>query len=95
MFAQFVQFETTLTEREVLKVAQERAPEFRAIPSLVQKFYLKSAKPNHYGGFYLWDSAEAIADYRQSELARTIPAAYRIAGTPDVGIHEILLPLRG
>ncbi len=95
MFVQFVQFETTLTEREVLKVAEERAPDFRALPSLVQKFYLKSTKPNHYGGFYIWDSAEAIAEFRQSELAKTIPAAYRVAGAPNVGIHEVLFPLRG
>jgi heme-degrading monooxygenase HmoA len=95
MFVQFVQFETTLTEREVLKVAEERAPAFRALPSLVQKFYLKSTKPSHYGGFYLWDSAEAIAEFRQSELAKTIPAAYQVAGAPNVGIHEVLFPLRG
>ena len=95
MFVQFVQFETTLTEREVLKVAEERAPDFRALPSLVQKFYLKSTKRNHYGGFYIWDSAEAIAEFRQSELAKTIAAAYRVADAPNVGIHEVLFPLRG
>ena len=95
MFAQFVQFETTLTEREALQVAHERAPAFRALPALVQKFYLKSTKPNHYGGLYLWDSAEAIAEFRQSEMARTIPAAYKVVGAPDVQIYEMMFPLRG
>ncbi|WP_347310974.1 hypothetical protein [Defluviimonas sp. SAOS-178_SWC] len=95
MFMQFVQFETSLTEREVLNIAEARSPEFRALPSLVQKFYLKSAKPNHYGGLYLWDSAEAIAEFRQSDLAKTIPSVYKIVGAPNVGIHELLFPLRG
>jgi len=90
-----VQFETALTDREAMNVAQERAPAFRALPSLVQKFYLKSTKPNHYCGLYLWDSAEAIAEFRQSEMARTIPSAYKIVGAPDIGIYELMFPLRG
>lgn len=95
MFAQMVQFESALSDREAMKVAQERAPAFRALPSLVQKFYLKSTEPNRYCGLYLWDSAEAIADFRQSELAKSIPASYKIVGAPTVGIYELMFPLRG
>ncbi|WP_343079181.1 hypothetical protein [Ostreiculturibacter nitratireducens] len=94
MIVQFVQFETTLTEEEVRAVAEERLPQFRAIPSLVQKYYLKLNKPNHYGGFYIWDSAEALAHFRSSELAKTIPGAYKVVGAPDVDVHELLFPLR-
>jgi heme-degrading monooxygenase HmoA len=94
MIVQFVQFETSLSEDEIMAVAEERAPQFRAIPSLIQKFYLKLDKPNHYGGFYIWESAEALAKYRQSELAKSIPAAYRIVGAPEVSVYEMLFPLR-
>lgn len=94
MIVQFVQFETSLSEDEILAVAKERAPQFRAIPLLLQKFYLKLDKPNHYGGFYIWESAEALAKYRESDLARTIPTAYRVVGAPEVGIYELLFPLR-
>ena len=94
MIVQFVQFETSLPGAEVLAVAEERLPQFRAIPSLVQKYYLKLDKPNHYGGFYIWDSPKALAEFRDSELAKTIPSAYKIVGRPDVGIHEMIFPLR-
>jgi hypothetical protein len=94
MIVQFVQFETSLSEREVLTVAEERLPEFRAIASLVQKYYLKLDKPNHYGGFYIWDSPEAMAKYRDSELAKSIPSAYKIVGAPDIRVYEVVLPLR-
>lgn len=94
MMIQFVQFETTLSEDEVRAVALERLPEFRAIPTLVQKYYLKLDKPNHYAGLYIWESAEALSAYRQSELAKSIPAAYKVVGAPDVGIHEVMFPLR-
>ncbi len=94
MIVQFVQFETSLTEKEVMAVAEERAPQFRAISDLVQKFYLRLDKPNHYGGFYVWKSREAMLAFRESELAKTIPLAYKVVGAPDVDIHEMLFPLR-
>jgi hypothetical protein len=94
MIVQFVQFETSLSEEEVSAVAKERAPEFQAIPDLVQKFYLKLNKPNHFGGFYIWKSREAMMAFRETELARSIPAAYKVVGTPVVDVHEMLFPLR-
>lgn len=94
MIIQFVQFESSLSREEVLAVAEERAPQFRAIPSLIQKFYIQGRKPNHYGGFYIWESAEAMARFRESELAKTIPAAYGVVGAPSVEVGDLLFPLR-
>lgn len=94
MIIQFVQFETTLTEDEAIAVASARAPQFRAIPGLVQKLYLKLGKPNHYGGFYIWRSREDMLAFRQSDLAKTIPEVYKVVGAPDIDIYELLFPLR-
>lgn len=94
MIVQFVQFESSLSEKEVMATAEERRPEFQVIPSLVQKYYLKLARPNHYGGFYIWESPEALATFRDSTLAKTIPLAYKVVGAPDVGIHQVMFPLR-
>jgi hypothetical protein len=94
MIVQFIHFETSLSEKELLAVAEERLPQFRAIPSLVQKYYLKLDKPNHYGGFYIWDSPEATAKYRDSDLAKSIPSAYKIVGAPDIRAYEVVFPLR-
>ena len=94
MIVQFVQFETSLSEEEVLAVAKERLPQFQAIPGLVQKYYLKLQKPNHFGGFYIWRSREDLMAFRESELAKTIPHAYQVVGAPDVDIAEMIVPLR-
>ena len=94
MLAQLIKFKSTLTEDEAMAIARERAPEFRAIPSLVQKYYLKLGEPNCFAGFYIWDSAQALAQYRQSELAKTIPSAYRIEGAPEIMVGEVMFPLR-
>ena len=94
MIVQFVQFETALSEEEVLAVAKERLPQFRAVPGLVQKYYLKLQKPNHFGGFYIWRSREDLMAFRESELAKTIPHAYQVVGVSDVEIAEMFFPLR-
>ena len=93
MIVQFVQFESSLTEEEAIAIARERVPAYAATPGLVQKFYLRLAKPNHFGGLLIWESVEAMHAFAKTELARTIPAAYKVIGVPDVDIHELLFSL--
>ena len=49
MIVQFVQFETSLGEDKALAVAREREPAYAATPGLLQKYYLRLGKPNHFG----------------------------------------------
>jgi heme-degrading monooxygenase HmoA len=94
MLIQIVRFESELPEDGVVAVANERIEGFRALPGLIQKYYVKMAEPNWYGGIYIWDSMESLSAYRHSDLASTIPAAYRVKGTPKVEILNCLMPLR-
>lgn len=94
MVIQIVTFESELSEEGVLAVAQERIESFRALPGLIQKYYVKLPSPNSYGGVYIWDSMESLSAYRDSDLASSIPAAYKVRGTPQVEIFRSLFPLR-
>jgi heme-degrading monooxygenase HmoA len=89
-----VTFESALSEEEVFAVARERLPAFRALPGLVQKYYVKTAEPNHFGGIYVWDSADSLNAYRESDLAKSIPAAYKVIGQPKLQTFESVFPLR-
>jgi heme-degrading monooxygenase HmoA len=91
---QIIKFETTLSEEEVLAAANERVEQFRALPGLVQKYYVKLSQPDRYGGVYVWDSKESLAAYRESDLAASIPAAYKVKGAPEVEILDVLFQLR-
>ncbi len=95
MIMQIVKLKSALNETDLLKVAHERAPEFRAIPGLVQKYYVRLQGEGEYAGVYLWDSMESLAAYRESELAKTIGAAYRTVEPPVVEAGDVLFPLRG
>lgn len=94
MLIQLVQFESALSEDKVWEAAHQREPEYAAIPNLLQKFYLKLAKPNHYGGLMVWDSAQAVAKFRETELAKTVPQAYGVTGAPQVDIYQVQFALR-
>ena len=76
MFIQTVKFKSALSDAEVQRIMEERAPQFRALPGLVQKFYGREEGTGEYTGIYVWDSEQSMRAYRASELARTIPEAY-------------------
>lgn len=89
-----VRFKSRLSLDEVTRVAEERAPEFRALGGLVQKYYLHDPESGEIGGLYLWDSPEALAEYRESELRASIADAYETEGEPRVDVLRVLMPLR-
>ena len=89
-----VKFKSALPFEEVMKVVHDRADDFRALGGLQQKYYLEETGTGEYGGLYLWDSAEALDEYRQSELRASIAAAYQAEGEPRVEVFKVLMPLR-
>jgi len=95
MVIQYVNFKTQLSHEELLRTAREREPEFKRIPGLVQKYYVQLGEPGKYGGVYLWDSRESLQTFRQSELAASIPKAYKVIEGPNIELLDVLFPLRG
>jgi heme-degrading monooxygenase HmoA len=94
MIIQTVRFKSALSDAEVQQVMEERAPQFRALAGLLQKYYLKDVQTGEVGAVYFWDSEESLHAYRQSELARTIASAYKAVEQPRVEIYESILTLR-
>jgi len=56
--------------------------------------YVQDAESGEYGGFYHWESPEAFAEYRESELRASIAAAYQAEGEPRVEVCRVIEPLR-
>jgi heme-degrading monooxygenase HmoA len=89
-----VRLRSSLPRDEVLRIMNERMPEFRAIEGLEQKYYLEDPQSGEYGGLYLWRSQADLAEFNESELRATIGAAYGVEGAPRVEIYSVLTPLR-
>lgn len=94
MVVQAITIKSGLSETELIQTAKERAERFRETPGLLQKYYIRLAEPGTYGGIYIWDSKKSMMDYQQSDLAATIPTAYKVKEKPKVQISDLLFQLR-
>jgi hypothetical protein len=90
---QFVKFSSPLTDEETRSVMERRAPEFRQVPGLFQKYYGREVGTGDVCGIYIFDSEDSLRAFRETELARTIPRAYQIE-SPRIEVFELLFPLR-
>jgi hypothetical protein len=89
VLVQIVRYRSRLTDEDVLATVESRAPEYLAVPGLLQKYYLRFPEAGEHGGVYLWASTESFHGFRESELARTIPDAYRVEGPPYVQLADV------
>lgn len=89
-----VRFHSPLPLDEVSQIMDDRAPEFRALDALQQKYYMQDVESGEYAGLYLWESPDGLAEYRESELRATIAAAYQAQGEPRVEVYRVIMPLR-
>jgi heme-degrading monooxygenase HmoA len=94
MVIQVVKLRSGLPHEEVYRLMDERVPAFRQVPGLLQKYFCRETATGDVVGVYVWDSKDALHRYRQSDLVRSTPAAYKVEGQPRVEVFEVLFPLR-
>lgn len=94
MIVQIVRFKSGLSADEVQRMYKSRAPQYRAMRGLLQKYYLRFPATQEHGAVYLWESEEALQRFRESELARTISTAYHVQGPTEVHVAEVAMTLR-
>jgi hypothetical protein len=89
-----IKFTSALPPERVRNLMRERSEQFRAIPGLMQKYYTRDVSNGEWCGIYLWESVAALEEFRASELAQSIAAAYQVVGTPRVEVLDVHLTLR-
>ena len=94
MVIQIVKYKSGLSDSEALRTIEDRLPQFKALPGLLQKYYMQDKKTGVSGGIYVWDSEESMQEFRQSDLARSISAANKLQAAPEVEIYEVTTVLR-
>lgn len=94
MIVRFVKFKSTLSDSEVLKLYEQRAPQYLKLPGLLQKYYIKDKKTDEHGAVYLWDPRKSMQEFERSELSHSIPEAYKIVGQPRIEILDLVYTLR-
>jgi hypothetical protein len=72
----FVRITSGLDPDELERRLEERRPRFREVDGLVQKVYGRDPDTGDVCGIYFFESDAALHEFRETELARSIPAAY-------------------
>ena len=71
----------------------ERKPRFLEVPGLVQKVYGRDEATGDVCGIYFFESQAALAAFRETELAKTIPSAYEAIDIRRE-VYEVIETLR-
>jgi hypothetical protein len=88
----FVRIKSDLDAAELDRRLLERRPRFREVPGLAQKVYGRDPATGDLCGIYFFESAEALVAFRDTELAKTIPAAYEATDVRRE-VYDVLYPL--
>jgi hypothetical protein len=88
----FVRIKSDIEPRELERRVIERRPEFKKVPGLVQKIYGRNEATGDWCGIYFFESQQALAAFRETELAKTIATAYE-ATEVRREIYEFMYPL--
>ena len=88
----FVRIKSDLSPEELERRLLERRPRFREVPGLVQKFYGRDESTGDVCGIYFFKDQKALSDFRETELAKTIPTAYEATDIRRE-VYEVLYPL--
>jgi hypothetical protein len=89
----FVRIKNKLDQQEMDRRLAERKPKFLDVPGLSQKIYVRDPATGEVAGIYFFENKEALAKFKDSELAKTIPTAY---AATDVRreLYQVIYPLR-
>jgi hypothetical protein len=89
----FVRVKSDIDLAELDRRMLERKPQFLEVPGLIQKIYGRDEATGDTCGIYFFESKEALAAFRDTELAQTIPSAYE-ATEIRREVYEVLYPLK-
>lgn len=89
----YVRIKSDLEPEELERRLNERKPRFLEVPGLIQKIYGRDEATGDACGIYFFENKEALAAFRDTELAKTIPTAYEATDIRRE-VYEVLYPLR-
>jgi len=89
----FVRVKSGLDAKELERRLIERKPRFLEVPGLVQKIYGRDEATGDVCGIYFFEDQAALATFRETELAQTIPTAYEAVEVRRE-VYDVLYPLR-
>ena len=89
----YVRVNSELERSEFDRRLDERRPRFQEVPGLLQKVYGREPETGDVCGIYFFDSAESLSQFKETDLAKSIPQAYEAADVRKE-VYDVLYSLR-
>ncbi len=87
-------FKSGLSPEETLKVSESREAQYREVEGLIQKYYVQSKEMGRVGGAFIFDTAENLAAFKGSDLAKSTREVYEFTEPPHTRVLDIVKTLR-
>ena len=87
-------FKSGLSVEEIMKVSEGREALYRDVEGLIQKYYVQSKEMGRVGGVFVFDIAENLAAFKDSELAKSTGEVYEFTEPPHTRVLDIVKTLR-
>ena len=94
MIVSVVRFRSRLSDEDVQELFEQRAPQYRKVPGLAEKIYVRFRDTGEWGAVYVFDTEQSLARFRESELAKSIPSAYEVEGDARIELADVSLVMR-
>jgi heme-degrading monooxygenase HmoA len=88
-----IMFKSDLPKEKVIKNFEARADLYRAVPGLVQKYYIHDDATGHFGGIHIFDTHESAEEFMNSDLVKSIGSAQRSNEAPTIRLLQVDLVL--
>lgn len=95
VIVELVRYKSDLAFDEVKERFEARSGRYREVPGLLQKYYVHYRETDEYGGVYIWESEEALQEWRNTNLAGTLAETYKVTDGPKSEVAEVMLVLHG
>ena len=95
MIIKTLRYKSGLSHDEIDRHFRERSERYRAVPGLIQKYYVKFPDTEEYGGICMWDSQDSLDSWRAGNLSGTLAKTYKVEGEPSREFAEVMLVLHG
>ncbi len=93
MIIQLVRFDSRLSYDEVMERFENRSDRYRQVPGLLQKYYVHYPETDEYGGVYVWESTDALQQWKETNLSGTLAETYQVKDEPRREIVDVMLVL--
>lgn len=84
-----MRFKSGRSDEEQEAISRSSLPLFRNLAALKQKYYVRNHASGEVGGIYVWETSEALRDYLDGPIVKSVPDRFAVVGPVRIETFEV------